>query len=185
MNVDKEALIELRKMVLAGDGNRQLATTEGNLDAAVLQAGETVMDVEKYRAGRRRNRCHRLVLALASHARPVPIDRARGENIMHDEDLLPLPSIIQRAPDYDAVEHMRTDERNAHLRAQYQDRLLASRDPEAHPDAVARRYAEGVRVLQRLAAHCARLRLKARIKRDKARSRPKQSGVVVQLRGRS
>lgn len=101
-------------------------------------------------------------------------------------DLLPLPSVVARCEAYSGLEHLRQDELNVRLLALYNDRLLASRDPYASDVAIARRYADGLRVQQRIKARAARLRLSARISRDRARSGYiSGGGVVVQMRGRS
>lgn len=100
-------------------------------------------------------------------------------------DLVPLPSVIARCDARSGLEHLRQDELNVRLLALYADRLLGSRDPYASDEAVARRYADGVRVKQRLKARAARLRLSARISRDRERSGYATGGVVVQMRGRS
>jgi len=100
-------------------------------------------------------------------------------------DVLPLPPVVTRADAFSGIEPLRQDERAARLLALYQDRLLASRDPDADPDAVARRFAAGLRVKQRLAARQARARLAARIVRDRERALlPGARGVVVALRAR-
>lgn len=101
---------------------------------------------------------------------------------MTDTDLLPLPSVVFRPTDCSGIESMRPNELIVAMIARYQDRLLASRDPYAHPDSVAKRYADGVRVKQRLAAHCARMRLSARFARDKNRAAQSYSCAIVPIR---